>query len=333
MDTALYFPYMRVPESPWFTQVLLYWDTAASIVPRSVRHDDEPQHSYMRELKKEGLLEFLRPDEGLWGLKLDSFQDGFLGLLPDAADAQPAESFTRLHSGKMSYQLFNVLRQRGLARQEQGDESGWWQIESRTADTYMAFLAATMSGARPDLLPVTDQTHSIGTFAPGAGNTARRLAELRFSVIRDALPAPGVPIPAAELKSFKENNREELRRCRVYLDATLADLSQVEDSVLRDVKTKGIMLEIERDVAILTEQMEKRRWPKIALVGFGGVMGIALATAATVATGGAALAVGLGLGASVLQAGAAGYDLIDSLKQRSYDPRAPLAYAALAGRL
>ena len=33
METALYFPYIRVPETPWFSQVLLYWDAAAAIVP------------------------------------------------------------------------------------------------------------------------------------------------------------------------------------------------------------------------------------------------------------------------------------------------------------
>jgi hypothetical protein len=33
-NTALYFPHIAVPKTPWFTQVLLYWDKAATIVPR-----------------------------------------------------------------------------------------------------------------------------------------------------------------------------------------------------------------------------------------------------------------------------------------------------------
>jgi hypothetical protein len=137
----------------------------------------------------------------------------------------------------------------------------------------------------------------------------------------------------AEIRAFKETNWEELNRCRVYIDARLADFSQLPDPMLRDVKSKGITQEIEGEVAVLREQVEKRPWLKIALVGFGGVMGIALTTAATVATGSAALAVGLSLGAGILQAGAAADQVADSLKQRPYDPRAPLAYAALAGRL
>jgi len=332
METALYFPYMRVPESPWFTQVLLYWDRAASIVPSSLRYSDDPAHSYMQELQREGLLEYLSPDDEMWELGHDAFYDGFMGLLSAQTDPHHADSFVRIHSGKMSYQLFDELQKRGLAREE-GGGSSWWQIEGSTADTYMAYLAAAMSGARPDLLPVTDRTQSMETFASGGDDTNRRLAELRYSVIRDALPAPGGPISVADIRAFKEKNWEELNRCRVYIDARLADLSQLPDPMLRDVKAKGIMQEIEREVAVLREQMEKRRWPKIALVGFGGVMGVALTTAATAATGGAALAVGLSLGAGVLQAGAAAFQVADSLKQRPYDPRAPLAYAALAGRL
>jgi hypothetical protein len=33
-EVALYFPNIAVPQTPWFTQVLLCWDRAASIVPR-----------------------------------------------------------------------------------------------------------------------------------------------------------------------------------------------------------------------------------------------------------------------------------------------------------
>jgi hypothetical protein len=32
-NRILYFPYIRVPESTWLTQVLLYWDQVSSIVP------------------------------------------------------------------------------------------------------------------------------------------------------------------------------------------------------------------------------------------------------------------------------------------------------------
>lgn len=332
-QTALYFPYIRVPESPWFTQVLLYWDSAASIVPRSFQRIGEAEHPYMEELRKEGMLEYLSPDDAMSKIDRDSFDEGFLGLLSAPAGAPSTWRFVRLHSGKMSWSLFERLSKQGLARKDDGSEFGWWQIESGTADAYMAYLAAAMSGARKGMLPVTDQTRSIGTLLPGNGDVDRRLAELRFAVITDALPAPSSPVPAKELRAFKEENREELQRCRVFLDAKLADLALIDDAILRDVKSKGIMQEMERDVANLREQMQKKRWPKVLMVGFGGVTAIALTAAATIVSGGGALAVGLSLGAGVLEVGATGQKVAELLKQRAYNPREPLAYAALASRL
>ncbi|MCP2032604.1 hypothetical protein L1277_002714 [Okibacterium sp. HSC-33S16] len=332
-QTALYFPYIRVPESPWFTQVLLYWDSVASIVPRSFQRAGEAEHPYMQQLRKEGMLEYLSPDDAMREIDRDSFDEGFLGLLSAPAGPPSSWRFVRLHSGKMSWSLFERLSKKGLARTDDGLEFGWWQIESETADTYMAYLAAAMSGARKGLLPVTDQRRAIGILAPGIDDVDRRLAELRFAVIMDALPAPSSPVPAAELRAFKEDNHEELQRCRVFLDAKLVDLALIDNATQREVKAKGVMQEIERDLAKLREQMQKKRWPKVVLVGFGGVTGIALATAATIVSGGAALSVGLSVGAGVLEAGAVGYGVAELLKQRAYDPLEPLAYAALASQL
>lgn len=58
MNTALYFPYIQVPHSTWFTQVLLYWDRASTIVPSSRFQDQTVTNPYMRELRDAGLLEW-----------------------------------------------------------------------------------------------------------------------------------------------------------------------------------------------------------------------------------------------------------------------------------
>ena len=65
MDTALYFPYINVPETKWFTQILLYWDHAASIVPDSIRENREELGPYMAELMDEGLVRSVMPSQVL----------------------------------------------------------------------------------------------------------------------------------------------------------------------------------------------------------------------------------------------------------------------------
>jgi hypothetical protein len=335
VETALYFPYVRVPQTPWFTQVLLYWDQAAAIVPRSLLGQRGSPHPYMTELVREGLLEYVDPDLELWR-QSEMFDRAFLDLLARRPDTTPPPdtAFQRIHSGKLSWRLFDQLRERGLARDGGGPEwESWWQVERTTADAYMAYLASAISGARPNMVPVTDQPEAIATLDGGSGDFDQRLAALRYAVITQALPAPQAAVGAVELRAFKERHRDELRRCRLHLDGKLADLAALEDARLRQVKTTVLLQEIHDDVAELEEAMKKRRWPKVALVGFGGVVGAALATATVFATGGTALGVGLGLGAGVVQMAAAGQGAVDLVRTPRYNRRAPLAYAALAARL
>jgi hypothetical protein len=53
-DKVLYFPYIRVPDSEWFTQVLLYWDEVGSIVPYEYVYSPEKLGPHMRELVQLG---------------------------------------------------------------------------------------------------------------------------------------------------------------------------------------------------------------------------------------------------------------------------------------
>jgi hypothetical protein len=161
----------------------------------------------------------------------------------------------------------------------------------------------------------------------------RRLSELRYAAITEALPAPHGPVAATDLQDFKEKHAEQLKRCRVHLDGKLADLAAMEHDQLRQVKAASILQEIQDDVASLLERMQKRRWPMVLLVGVGGVVAAGLAIATTVATGGTALALGLGVGAGVVPLGGAVAKAGEIIKEPRYNPRAPLAYAALAARL
>lgn len=333
METALYFPYVRVPETPWFTQVLLYWDRAAAIVPSSLVRDGEVA-PYMTDLADQRLLEYIEPDRELSDDRWQTFERAFIELLESRPRPPDPLVFTKVHSGKLSHRLFYELRERGLAAHAVGPGwESWWLVERGIAAAYMAYLASVISGVRDSTLPVTDQKRAIGPLGADEPDLERQLASLRYAAVTSALPAPAGPVPAAELRAFKEANADKLVRCRRFLDHRLADLAAEADPYLREVKTAGVLQEIEDEVRTLEESMRKRHWPRVTLVGFGGVMGAALAVAATAAAGGTALAVGLGVGAGVLQLGAATQAAKDLIKQSRFDPTTPLAYAALSARL
>jgi hypothetical protein len=54
-DSVLYFPSTRVPETGWFTRVLLYWDSVGTIVPAEYLDDPLFLRPYTAGLKDHGL--------------------------------------------------------------------------------------------------------------------------------------------------------------------------------------------------------------------------------------------------------------------------------------
>jgi hypothetical protein len=340
METALYFPLMRVPEASWFTQVLLYWDGAASIIPRSLlgspESDRDVDHcisefgSYTYGLIRAGLV---RPYDPTWLLREHSgrgdFYGQFLILLEEQGLQRSLDRFTRLHIAKGDYSLFGVLERLAVASKTSPE---WYEVEKRTADLYMAYLAGAICGYE-DFFPVADTGEYLSMFVPSSGETPARLRTLRYEAITEVLPVPSRPVAPAELASFKDRHGEELHRLRVHLDGRLADLATVDDPFLHDTMKEGIFQEIADEVAVLKEQMSKRRWPRVALVGIGGILASALSIGTAIADGGSALALSLGIGAGVVSMGPAGFEAADLLGSPQSNKRSPLAYAALAETL
>jgi hypothetical protein len=328
MDTALYFPYMRVPQSGWFTRVLLYWEQSATIVPRSMHSRNEYVDQYMRDLAEAKLLRLLPP----WpsgNVHSGDFARTFLSLV-DARESNAPGATARIHTAKMSYQLFRALEKRGLAR-DCGDVE-WWEVETGTANLFMAYLASVMSAAEPGMLPVTDLPVAIDTLT-GRRDSRSQLAAFRYEVVMEALPAPSAPVALSELVDFKEKNAQRLQRCRRFLDGKLAELAAIEDDYVREIRRAALMQEIEDEVANLKEQMTKRNWPRVVLVGVGGVVASGLAGAAALAAGGTPLAVGLGVAAGIAPLPGAAHSLGELVRRPQKTDRAPLAYAVLAGQL
>lgn len=325
MDTALYFPYMRVPETPWFSQVLLYWDEVAVIVPSGATN----LSPFMRGLQDVEMLKLINPDSDFPELSSAIFADGFFQILGNRTGGARTKCTSPIHTGKMTWSIFSELAKRGLAVL---DHFGY-RVEANTADLYMAYLASVMSGLRASMLPVTDRRASMATFDSSNRPLEVRLAALRYVVVTEALPTPRGQVAPSELRSFKDQNADKLRRCRHHLDGVLAELADIEDAEMKRVRLLSASSAIADDVATLQEEMDRRRWPGVVLGGFGAIAGAVLGAAAAAAAGGSALAMGLGASAGIAQAGAAAYATWEQMSAQKVDPRAPMAYAALAAKI
>lgn len=331
-ETALYYPYMKVPKSPWFTQVLLYWDDVATIVPDAYRDASSRE---ARAYVETGLLRRMSPDDAVRGLRGDQFVSTFLQTITPW-DSAETPSFTRIHAGKMSAGLFEELAAMGLARRADDLQGIWYRVEKSTAGAFMAYLAGVMSGLTPGLTPVTDSASHVAALAAAGRSQKQKLQALRYSAITEALPTPLGPVTAYDLVEFKDKNRDALKRCRDYLDSELLSLTRVSDDdelAERELagKLDGFRTEAEELQNELAARMRERGWAGVARASFGAIAAAGLSSASALADGGSALVTGLALGSSVCS-------LIDPardfLRRRaSPESASPLLYAALTAKL
>jgi hypothetical protein len=327
-DTALYFPYISVPQSVWFTQVLLYWEDAASIIPASVQRKQHELSPYTHELIREGLLRSVMPEQVLRH-SFTAFSDGFLALLQTHQPLGSIDSGQAqlIHEEKMGSAVYRDLEDRGLARLLT-DSHGWWLVEFSTAALYMAYLTGAVCGADSDLFPVTDSGEAISLLGRPAPTVAAKLRSLRYETLTQVLPAPSRPVSAVELRRFKERHNEDLKRLRRHLNGQIARIAAIEDPDLRDATKDGIFQSIEDDVARLREQMTRRHWPRIIFVGFAGVVAATMAAVDAIITPGNALIHGLGIGSTVIAMSPSLAGMAGSVRSGPFDDHSPFVYAA-----
>jgi hypothetical protein len=342
METALYFPHMQVPEEAWFTQILLYWDHAAFIVPSATERRQRADDPYLDGLCKEGLLSFIDPSETLFTEQKyhDAFLSNFLeGVVGNTRRGRLSSTskFTRVHIGKMEWSLFNELRHKRLATVgSRPEDQEWWRVEPTTASMYLAYLASALSAWRrrqdedDNTFPVTDSCLPLERLAQPL-TASEELRALRYRVITRALPVPEAQVDPVELCRFKDDHRDQLERLRRYLDTALDDLVDIEDKQRRGDRVDRFRGEISDELESIRSDMQRRRWARVVMCGFAGVMATGLAVGAAAMSGAHALAEALCAGSGV--ATSAPTIALEALnaKQGSRDrERAPLAYAALA---
>ena len=168
MDGVIYYPYIRVPESDWFSRTLLYWDSVATIVPDRMIWNPDQLDSYTRDLVQRGLVVQLLPSYA----DLANLGDRFINYVNEL---ERSDFITRqhnfrhrvtdlIHADKGRDSFFNELIGLGLCARvdrrrslEHGwDREGtrgrardpmnrWWRVEQQTAADYMAALALALA--------------------------------------------------------------------------------------------------------------------------------------------------------------------------------------------
>lgn len=316
-DRVLYFPYIQVPDSAWFTRVLLYWDQVGAIIPYEFVNAPEQLGEHTRSLIEAELVTQVFPGAYVWNIP--HFDTAFLQYIHSLKDLNRRRAnFTRgktshIHAEKMR-PISDQLMQLGLA--SEGPEYPWFLVESETASDFMCYLAAVL-GRQKDvqLTPITDRPEHINHFlAASAGEKGieGRLQHLRQDLLDDLLPSPTRSLNAYEIRRFKDGHGQQLVRFRRHVELELTVIADLTDPDLRDrhliLFRDGAREEIEEISARLRES------------GFGNIVLGRLCSVAAAIPGVHWI---VGLAAAVYGAFRGG--------ERG-DDRSPLLYAAYAQR-
>lgn len=254
MDNALYFPFISVPENPWFTRTLLYWDQVGAIIPYEFVDAPEQLTVYTRDLLRDGLLTEIHPGQHLW--KAPRFKDAFLDFMESLPKKDVKErrrafrkhSTSRIHTEKME-QVADYLIDAKLATKVNWS---WCDVENKTAQEFMAYLAALL-GQLEDVqsTPVTDTFANLDPFLLASQSTAKveaRLTPLRTIVLEQLLPVPEQPVSPAKLLSFKQKHGTHLRHFRHSIEQEISNIADMTDSDLQTYRLDNFTAEKKDEV-------------------------------------------------------------------------------------
>ena len=238
-NKVLYFPYINVPNSAWFTRMLLYWDEVGAIVPHDFIENPEKLGEHTRSLVQECLVKQVIPQDHLYNIP--SFKDSFLKYINSLKKniiERRRTSFRKgnnsnIHIEKMDgleYELSDM----GLAQEF---HYPWWFIEVDTGREFMAYLAATL-GKLPDLQldPISDDIEHLQNFlysSRSAESDHKKISNLRLEILEDIFPSPKEPLKAVEISNFKEQHSDKLKAFRIKVEKEIIDIAVIESEELR----------------------------------------------------------------------------------------------------
>ncbi len=262
---VLYFPYIRVPESQWLAQMLLYWDQVSSIVPYEFTMNPDPLGPYMLNLLREGLVVQVMP--GAYIYEIPRFFENFNGYIDGLGQEMDArrERFARgetfqIHIEKMG-DIGDALVRHQLAASRQYP---WYEVERETANDFMSYLASAL-GQIPavDASPVTDEKSYLERFVRvGVPRYAldRQLEALRIQVLDQVLPVPKFAVEPAEIGAFKKRHREKLGDFRRRVERELIDALDISEPALRRRHLELFFDEAQEHTGEIQEEMRSAGW-------------------------------------------------------------------------
>lgn len=239
-NKVLYFPYIKVPNSLWFTRMLLYWDEVGAIVPASFTKHPEKLGEHMRSLVQEGLVTQIIPS--YYMKSLPSFRDSFLSYLSSLRpeikekrrEAFKRENYFSIHIEK-THGLELEFERMGLAKSA---KYPWWFVECDTADEFMLYLAGTLGNLKElEYAPISDSIQYLNRLISLSGPEIFNhgdISQLRLEILESIFPVPTRLLKVSEISNFKIKHGSKLKALRLRVEKEIIDIANINDISLRE---------------------------------------------------------------------------------------------------
>lgn len=284
-SNALYYPYIRVPEGPWFTRVLLYWDRVGAIVPYDYIQYPKRLGPYMVSLVRENLIEQVIPGKYLW--RVENFSGAFIDYADAkygvdgapyrsnwATDSPEKRRGTAVHMEKLQ-DLGAILCERGMAKKDETDPySPWFVMEPRIAADFMAYLAGVLGQMADDthFSPITDLHSNLDSFNPQEQPRDPKY-RVRQILLEGILPSPAKQLEAGKLIDFKEKYSGLLKEFRKQVEDKVSELAAISEEELMRMRMDDITHSFTESIDEIANRMkEQKNWPDL---DFGTLCAIA----------------------------------------------------------
>ncbi|EOX4454747.1 hypothetical protein ACK6XA_004777, partial [Vibrio alginolyticus] len=333
-DTALFFPFISIPEEQWTYQTLLYWDRLASIVPFDHMESPKQMTPFMRTLLREGLVDRLHPGQYIY--EIEGFDSNFITLIESKLSRVRAiqQKFPQhkvfgkhrqapIHAEKLGI-VQNYLVSKGLAVRDTDD---WYIVEAWAANLFMAYLASCLGALEEvNAAPVTNRVNIANLYANFTGDNisqegSAHSSEARKMILNALLPYPNEPIKAADLFKFKEQHGHLLPAFRNRIEGhciTVAQHYVLEERMLLNENFINDSLD---EIAYIESRM-KPFWKKLTFSSITPIVGASISAAATQVDQNAALTGAVvTLSSTIIQA-------VSTIREDRRVTNAPLAYVA-----
>jgi hypothetical protein len=333
MTGLLYFPYISIPDTPWLTRSLLYWDEVGSIVPYDYIHVPENLTPFMRDLVASQLVRQVFPEQYTW--QIHDFEDSFIAYLErDPQFAKLLEAVRKgkafrtrpIHIEKLAGLMRRLIRL-GVARRGSGP---WVDVHEVVAEKFMAYLAMII-GVMTDLQPASDQLSGLKHVAL-RGSKKPSWSPVRDSertlILRDVLPVPDQIPNVDSLLRFKQDNGPLLRNFRTQVEHFLLDL-EASPKPQRAARKRLFLQSVADEKKHIEELIRRQRWSIFGLGSLASLGSAGVTFIQAFASGNPDIWTAVSGGLSVLSAVAGALDR-DQLQDKLM--LHPLAYAVLVER-